>query len=158
MFLLAVLAVFIGVSIYFYFRAEALQQQLVAAKRDATNAKKESKILFESVAVIARKNEEIVKNRAKLLQENEHAEKFLEVLHPFINNYSVIYTEAIRGKGQLHKITQKCFESYQKGSYRKFTGIIGAMKPHINRAWSGNNIGALVTFTEAIFYDMENPE
>ncbi|MDO6425972.1 hypothetical protein Q4489_03060 [Thalassotalea sp. 1_MG-2023] len=160
MFLLAVLAIFIAVSVYFYFKAESLQQQLIAAKREMNNAKKEAKVLIESVAVIARKNEEVVKNRARNLQERDTQidAEFLDLLHPFINNYAVIYTEALREKGKLHKITKKCFESYQKNSYRKFTGQIGVMKPHINRAWSENNIAALITFTEAIFYYLENPE
>lgn len=160
MFLLAILAIFIAVSIYFYFKAEGLQQQLISLKREAKNAKKESKTLIESLAIIARKSEEVVKNRARQLQEHntKSNEDFLELLHPFVNNYAVIYTETLREKGQLHKITKKCFESYQNGSYRKFTGQIGTLPPHINRAWSGNNIAALITFTEAIFYYLENPE
>jgi len=149
-FSLIIIGIFVAVSIYFYFRAERLYHQLIVTKRELFDVKKESQALNEASAIIAQKSEELLKQRFKSIQEQMGEDKSIEIFAPLINNYSRIFAETMRGKGQLHKITQKCYEAFQVGSYRKFTGFIGSMDTQIKRAWGLNNVSGLITFIEAV--------
>lgn len=149
-FFLVIIGIFVAVSIYYYFRAEGLQLQLIAIKRELFETKKESQALLEASALIAQKSEELLKQRFKFIQENSGEDKTIEMFAPLINNYSKIFTEAMRGKGQLHKITQKCYEGVHFGSFRKFTGFIGSLDTPIKRAWGMNNVSGLITFVEEV--------
>lgn len=155
-FSLCVIAVFVVASIYFYFKAEGLHRQLVGLRKDLNNAKKESKVLVEAITLIARKNEESLKARVKEAQESGASDELVDMFYPFTNNYAAIFCETWKGKGQMHKAAQKCFESYQKGSYRKFTGYIGTLDAHVKRAWASNNLVGLMTFSEAIIFHLES--
>ena len=54
-FALIVMAIFIIVSIYFYFRSERLQQDLVNLKRDTSQTRKDNKNLSDTIALVSRK-------------------------------------------------------------------------------------------------------
>ncbi|MFT5295636.1 MAG: hypothetical protein ACI9YH_001651 [Colwellia sp.] len=53
-FVLSILGIFIGLSIYFYFRAEGLQRDLFSVKKESNHAKKENKYYIDSMAIIAK--------------------------------------------------------------------------------------------------------
>ena len=62
-FALAVIAVFVVASVYFYFRAEGLQRDLLVAKREISNMVKENKAMVSSMAAISTTFEDIAKKR-----------------------------------------------------------------------------------------------
>ena len=53
-----VIAIFVAVSVYFYFRSERLLQDLVKQKRDTALTRKNHKQLLDTVASIANKQQE----------------------------------------------------------------------------------------------------
>jgi len=149
-FSLSIIVIFVAVSIYFYFRSERLYHQVIAVKRELFDTKKEAQALSEATALIAQKSEEQLKQRFKKIQEQQGEDKSIDIFAPLINNYARIFGETMRGKGQLHKITQKCYDGFQKGSYRQFTGFINSLDKQISRAWGQNNVSGLITFTELV--------
>lgn len=154
--LLCVAGIFVAASIYFYFKAEGLHQQLLATRKELTNTKKEAKVLVDSFALIARKSEETLKQRIKFAHESGANTEVMEVFTPFVNNYGTIFAATIKGNGEMHKATQRCYETYHKGSFRKFTGYIGTLESNIKRAWSSNNLTGLITFSEAVMFHIES--
>jgi len=66
-FVLSTAILFIGLSIYFYFRAEGLQRTLNQTKKEFISTKKENKHYIDSMAIIAKRNEDFAKNRLQTL-------------------------------------------------------------------------------------------
>jgi len=62
-FVLAITAMFVAVSIYFFFKAENLQRETILMKRDVSATKKENKSYVELMATIAQRYEDISKRR-----------------------------------------------------------------------------------------------
>ena len=67
-FVLSIAALFIGISIYFYFRAEGLQRALFNAKREFSNTKKENKAYIDTMALIAKRHEDFAKYRLQKMK------------------------------------------------------------------------------------------
>ncbi len=149
-FLLIIIGIFIAASIYYYFKAEGLNQQLVGIRRELFETRKESQTLLEASTLIAQKSEEMLKQRFTMIQNRLGEDKSVDIYAPLINNYAKIFLETMRGKGQMHKVTQKCYEGFQVGSYRRFTGFVGSLDTPIKRAWGQNNLSGLITFIELI--------
>ena len=157
-FSLVIIAIFVVVSIYFYFRSENLYRQLMAVKKESSTIKKESKLMAESFAIVAQKNDEFVKFRFSKQQKNNPNNEGIQLLQPVINNYADIFRECMRGKGNLHKIVQKCCENYQSGSYKLLTYYISNQDVHIKRMWTSNTINGFMSFIEAILLNLEKDE
>ncbi|WP_206486063.1 hypothetical protein [Thalassotalea sp. G2M2-11] len=155
-FSVVVIGIFVAVSIYFYFRAESLYRQLMIVKKEAAEAKKESKHLTDAFAMMAKKHEEFAQSRYKKIKSLAKDEKHLQLLQPLLNNYSLIFRESIRGKGQLHKITQKCCENFDKGHYNQLTTYINRQQGEIKRAWSANNLKGFISLVEAMLVEFES--
>ncbi|GLX78410.1 hypothetical protein tinsulaeT_17500 [Thalassotalea insulae] len=154
-FSLVIIGIFVAVSIYFYFRAESLYRQLLIVKKDAAHAKKESKQMVDSIAVIAKKNEEFSVARYKRIKELVSDPAELELLLPLVNNFSMIFRESLRGKGQLHKVAKKCCDSYKPGHYKQLTTHIAKQDAQIKRVWSSNNLSGFIAFIEAMLIEHE---
>lgn len=158
LFSLAIIVVFVVVSIYYYFRSEKLYAELKSVKKEASVIKKESKLMVDSFAVIAKKNEDFIGFRFKAIQEHCKDNESLVLLTPLVTNYATIFRESIRGKGEMHKIAKKCCESYQAGSFKRLNSHIATQDAHIKRAWSSNNINGFISFMEAMIILLEKPQ
>ena len=66
---LMVTALFVFVSVYFFFRAEKLQGTIVLMKRESAKAQKENQVFSKSMASIAGNTEEFAKNRLQILSD-----------------------------------------------------------------------------------------
>jgi hypothetical protein len=150
-FIFAVMAMFIAVSVYFFFRAESLQREVILMKREVSNIKKENKVYLESVAIIAQRHEEIVKKKLLHLKEKESLDtKMFELISPMVNNYAVIFSDSISAKGKLQSAVKKVYEGYQKGAYKAFSNHIAQSNTDIKRAWSSNNINGCILLVDAL--------
>lgn len=158
LFSLAIIVVFVVVSVYYYFRSEKLYAELKAVKKEASVIKKESKMMVDAFAVIAKKNEDFINFRFQALQEQSKDNESIVLLTPLVSNYATIFRESIRAKGEMHKIAQKCCESYQSGSFKRLSTYIATQDAHIKRAWSSNNIKGFVTFMEGMIIQLEKPK
>ena len=118
--------------------------------------KKESKVLVDSMAMIAKKNEDFAKHRIQKIREasGEDTELFI-YLFPLISNYSVIFTECAKANGLLHSMTKKCFDSFEPGSYGKFKAFVSKQSVEIKRMWNSNNLNGFMTFVEALLLEQE---
>jgi hypothetical protein len=154
LFSLAIIVVFV-VSVYYYFRSEKLYAELKNVKKEASTIKKESKMMVDSLAVIAKQNEDFMNFRFKAIQEYSKDNESLVLLTPLITHYATIFRESIRGKGEMHKIAKKCCESYQSGSFKRLSAHIASQDTHIKRAWSSNNIKGFISFMEAMIITLE---
>ncbi|WDE11734.1 hypothetical protein [Thalassomonas haliotis] len=159
-FILSLLLIFVLVSVYFFFRAEKLQQELRLAKRDANTAQKENKSLVEVLLQVSTRYEEFSQHRLQTIKDKlaqlEEEDRQVLIIAPLIKNYSLIFRESMKGKAQLKAITQKCYESQKKHSYKEFTTFIAGCEPHVKRMWSGNNLNGFISLVEALLYEQNN--
>ncbi len=129
-FVLVITVVFVVVSIYFFFRAEKLQRQLINQQREGLATRKENKALAESTTLVAMRGQEFAKARLQRLKvyakasEHEQLIMHIELISPLINNYSIIFRECLKGKGRLKAVSQKCFENQDSSAYKKFVALI----------------------------------
>ena len=158
LFSLAIIVVFVVVSIYYYFRSEKLYAELNTVKKEASIIRKESKLMIDSFAVIAKTNEEFINFRFQAIQEKCKDNESIVLLTPLMTNYAAIFRESIRGKGEMHKIVKKCCEGYQSGSYKRLSTFIASQDTHIKRAWSSNNVKGFIMFMEAMIIMLEKPK
>jgi len=150
---LVITALFVALSIYFFFRAEKLQHTLLRLKREATNASKENTTLTNSMALIASNHEEFAKIRLqKLLASNENHKRAdnAELIKPLINNYVIIFGECLKGKGQLQTITKKCFDSQGTNNYKEFVNKVIKNDVKTQRLWASNNLIGFISLVEVL--------
>ncbi|WP_286263508.1 hypothetical protein [Thalassotalea atypica] len=158
-FVLILVVIFILVSIYFYFRAEKLQQELRVIRREFTQSKKDSKAIADKMALVASRHEEFAKFRLKLIQECKLAnkvelEKQIQFIAPLINNYGAIFRACSSSKDQLKPMSEKCFEGLNPGSYNGFVTYINGKEAHIRKMWSSNNLIGFISLVEALLIDL----
>ena len=149
-FVLLISGIFIGLSIYFYFRAEGLQRALFTAKKESNSTKKENKYYIDSMAIIAKRNEDFVKHRLQIIKDSEIIEvDTIEIITPLINNYAAIFIECSKGKGKLQPIAKKYYESYDNEGYKKLVAYVAQQETSIKRMWSSNNLSGYISLIEA---------
>ena len=151
-FVLAIIAMFVAVSIYFFFKAENLQREIILMKRDVSATKKENKSYVELMAIIAQRYEDISKRRfIELRAEATLAEdtEMFDIMAPIINNYGTIFNGTLKGKGKLQSTVKKIYEGHQKGTYKVLSNYIAQADKEIKRAWSSNNINGFILLVEA---------
>lgn len=150
-FVLVVIAIFVAVSIYFFFKAEELQRTVMLKKKELSATKKENKNYLEMMAIIAQRYEKISVQRFIELRTAlpEKAEKF-DIIAPMINNYATIFNDSVRTKGKLQSSVKKVYESYQKGSYKLLSNYITQADKEVKSAWSSNNINGFIILVDAL--------
>ncbi len=155
-FVLVITAVFVVISIYFFFRAETLQRKLITQQRESLATRKENKALVESTTLVAMRGQEFAKAKLQRLKEhakaNEHEQLLLhiELISPLINNYSIIFRECLKGKGRLKAISQKCFENQDRSAYKKFVALIVTGDRQLKRYWSSDNLNGFLFLVDAL--------
>ncbi|WP_448565727.1 hypothetical protein [Thalassotalea ganghwensis] len=155
-FVLAILAIFVAVSVYFYFRAETLQRKLVEIKKETSSTKKENQLLADAIALIAKKNEEFIQFRLATLKERcQEGEVLILYLTPLAKNYAAIVRESLKGKGQTNKIIKKCFDAYDPTSFQKLSSFISKQGGHYKRMWNSNNLNGFMSLVEALLNEAE---
>lgn len=154
------IAVFLLISIYLFFRAENLQSQLTKAKRESNKIQKHNKNLFDSIIMSAQKNEEFAKFRLQeiksQLDENliEELKAEIEILTILTSNYSAIFKECLKG-APFKVITESCFEAYAKGSFSNLANFISNQEAPLRRIWTNSNLQSLISLTEALLLQLE---
>jgi len=158
-FVLSIMAIFVAISIYFFFRAEKLQREVILAKREGKIARKENKALVDSMALLSSRYEEFSRNRFQELKSRPQAdEENINQLAPLINNYSTIFAECLKGKERLKPITQKCYQLIDSNAFKEFNQYIGKRDAQIKRMWSSNNLNGFVSLVEALLINLEQPQ
>ena len=155
---LLITALFVFVSVYFFFRAEKLQRSIVLLKRDTAKTQKENQVLSKSMALMAGNTEDFVKNRLQLLLNKSQDKKYLDelaLIKPFIDNYSLIFKECLMKKGRLHIITKKCFSNQEGDAYKSFFETIIKKDSKIQRLWNINNFIGFISLVEALLVKYE---
>jgi len=156
-FVLSTAILFIGLSIYFYFRAEGLQRTLNNTKNEFVSTKKENKHYVDSMAIIAKRNEDFAKNRLQTLKEKEVLDQeTIDVITPLINNYAVIFVECLKGNGRLQPIAKKCYESYDDKGYKNLVVYVSQQEASIKRMWSSNSLSGYISLIEALLLSNKN--
>jgi len=155
-FVLVITAVFVVISIYFFFRAETLQRKLITQQRESLATRKENKALVESTTLVAMRGQEFAKAKLQRLKahakESEHEQLIMhtELISPLINNYSIIFKECLKGKGRLKAISQKCFENQDSSAYKKFVALIVTGNKQLKRYWSSDNLNGFLHLVDAL--------
>ncbi len=145
------MAIFVAISIYFFFRAEKLQREVILAKRDSNVARKENKALVDSMALLASRQEEFVKNRfLDIKQQSKDESEIIKNIAPLINNYSTIFCECLKGKERLKPMTQKCYQLIDANAYKEFSQFISKRDAQLKRMWASNNLNGFVSLVEAL--------
>ena len=158
-FVLSIMAIFVAISIYFFFRAEKLQREVILAKRDGNIARKENKVLIDSMALLASRYEEFARNRFNELKSRSQAsEENIKQIAPLINNYSTIFAECLKGKERLKPITQRCYQLIDSNAFKEFNQYIGKRDAQIKRMWSSNSLNGFVSLVEALLVNLELPQ
>ena len=158
-FVLSIMAIFVAISIYFFFRAEKLQREVILAKRDGNLARKENKVLIDSMALIASRYEEFARNRFQELKSRTQTnDECIKQIAPLINNYSTIFAECLKGKERLKPLTQKCYQLIDVNAFKDFNQYIGKRDGQIKRMWSSNNLNGYISLVEALLLHLEQPQ
>lgn len=155
-FVLLITAVFVAVSIYFFFRAEKLQRLLITQKRDSLIARKENKTFVEAMSVVSTRNQEFAISRLDRLKnfadtsQDKQLLSHLDLISPLIVNYSLIFRECLKGKGRLKPICQKCFENKEVSAYKKFVALMVTSNKKLKRFWATDNLNGFLFLVEAL--------
>lgn len=155
-FILAVTILFIGLSIYFFFRAEKFQHNLITVKRDNSNTNKENSKLLNSIAFISVQNEEFAKHRLGMIKaqaeksQNVSVLTYVELITPFIHNYDGVFQECLKSKGQYHANIKKCYENANGASFKEFEQLITQGETHFSRFWVSNDLQGYCSLVEAL--------
>ena len=155
---LLITALFIFISVYFYFRAEKLQQTLTLLKRETVKTQKDNKVLSKSMAIMSGKTEEFAKNRLQLLlnkTKDKETLAELALIKSFIDCYSLIFQEFLIKKGTLHTVTKKCFLNQEGDVYKDFYEKIIKDDTKIQRLWNSNNFVGFISLVEALLVKFE---
>lgn len=155
---LLITALFVFISVYFFFRSEKLQRSIVLLKRETAKSVKENQILSKSMSLMAGNTEEFAKKRLQASL-NKHQEqeilKELNLIKPFIDNYSLIFKECLMKKEKLHSITKKCLSHQEGDIYKDFFDKIIKKDSKILRLWNHNNFIGFITLAEALLMKYE---
>jgi hypothetical protein len=156
---LSVTAIFIVISIYFFFRAEKLQRQIILAKRESNATRKEIKTLLDTVALLANRHEAFAKKRLEIMATNRLYEKRVKQITPLINNYSSIFLECLKGKGRLKAMVQKCYCGVGDKTFKDFTHFLAQQDIQTKRLWATNNLNGFISLVETLLTeDLANEE
>lgn len=156
---LLITALFIFISVYFFFRSEKLQRSLIILKRDTEKTHKENQVLSKSIVLMASNSEEFAKNRLQLLLNKTKNQKTLDelaLIKPFIDCYSLIFKECLMKKGKLHAMTRTCFSNNEVDVYKDFFEKIVKKDPKIQRLWNSNNFIGFISMSEALLVKFED--
>lgn len=159
-FLVAIILLFLLLTIYFYFRAEKLQRELGKVKSESYNQRKENKISLDALILVASKQEEFAKNRLQLMESSIDKENSLydelKILSPLINNYAAIFRACLKGKGQLSVFTKKCYDSGDPQAYGHFSTLINKQDSKTKRIWNSNTLNGYLTLVETLLARYED--
>ncbi len=150
---LLITVLFVAISVYFYFRAEKLQRDLLILKREITSTQKENTTLSKSMALLANSHEDFVKTRFSLLvtkTEQTSQKNDVELLKPLINNYAVIFRECLVGKGKMQASIKKCFNNQDNEAFKEFTSKIIKTDTKLQRLWGSNNLAGFISLVESL--------
>lgn len=154
-FSLSIIAIFVAASVYFFFQAEGLNRQLVTAKRESVTIKKENKAFVDTMAIVAKRNEEFLIQRLNKLKETKKQNEVFELIQPVIHNYSAIFLGSLKGKGQVQKMVKKCCDGYEAGCYKNITTYIAKQDAQIKRMWSSNNLSGFMKLVDELMQKIE---
>lgn len=154
-FFLSVIAIFVAVSIYFFFKAENLHRSLLTAKREVKNVKNESKALADNFAVIAQRNQDFAQQRLNNDKSENKESEIHRHLKPLVSNYATIFTAAAKGKGELHKTVKKCLDNYEAQAFQDLKKFIGSQEAPLKRMWSSNNVQGFMALVESLLLTIE---
>jgi len=156
LFVLIITIIFVVISVYFFFRAEKLQRQLITQQRESVSTRKENKVLVDTMALVAARGQEFAKARLERLKKqakmSEHKQliQHTELITPLINNYSLIFTECLKGKGRLKAVSQKCYENQDSSAYKQFVALIVTSDKKLKRYWSSDNLNGFLFLVDAL--------
>lgn len=159
-FVVTLIIIFAAVSAYFFFRAEALQRQVISAKREQKQIQKENKAFIDSIAVMNIQHESFVNSRLSKLKEwysaNTLLSEELDTISPLIHNYALITKACFTNKGQLSVAVEKCYKGADGKSYRDFTTFISTQNKEIQRMWGSNQLKGYLTLVESLLIKFES--
>jgi hypothetical protein len=148
--------VFVVISIYFFFRAEKLQRQLITQQRESLATRKENKMLAESSILVSTRGQEFAKARLQRLKvyakatNHEQLNIHAELISPLINNYSMIFGECLKGKGRLKAACQKSFENQGSSAYKNFVALLVTSDKKLKRYWNSDNLNGFLFLVDAL--------
>ncbi|REL37106.1 hypothetical protein [Thalassotalea euphylliae] len=159
-FALVVIAIFVAVSVYFYFRSERLQHDLVQQKRDTAQTRKSHKQLADTVASIGAKQQEFFTFRYNKVKEEAERKSpailsDVKRISPLVTNYAAIFNACAGGKEQLKPTAQTYFENHKPGAYKDFLTYISGREKHVARMWSSNNLSGFMSLMESLLTEQQ---
>jgi len=155
---LLITALFVIISVYFFFRAEKLQRSIILLKRETAKSLKENQVLSKSMVQMAGNTEEFAKNRLQKLFNNTTEQEVIDellLIKPLINHYSLIFQECLMKKGKLHSSVRKCFANQEDNLYKDFFDKVIKKDSKIQRLWNANNFIAFISLAEALLVKYE---
>ena len=154
LFLISLVILFAALCVYFFFRAEGFQRQIIVLKREKKQSEKELQSLHEINALVFAHNEESARKRLGYIKNNNINNKALEdeldKLAPLIAHYAVIANECNKGKNKLHHTIKNCFGTADATGYSNFTTYIKMQDKQVQRMWSSNNLKGFINLVDAM--------
>jgi len=158
-FLIAILVLFIIISVYFFFRAERFQRLLNTANRENKLTQKENKTLYEAMAITFGHHEEFLKQRLSIVKQRKElandSTKELDLISPLIQNYALIAKECLKSQNQLFKTIQKCYMAGEVNRFNELQTYIKTKDKVVQRMWSSNHLKGFLSLAEALVIEQE---
>ena len=154
--IVTLIAVFVMISIYLYFRAENLQSQLTRLTRECKQIKNENSNIIDAMIISANKNEEFAQFRLQEMKDSLDSQLTstlsheIELLTVLTANYSAIYIECLKGESDLKTITKRCLDAYSKETYTSFNYFISNQDAALKKMWLTNNFQGFIALIEAL--------
>ena len=108
--------------------------------------------------LVANRQEGFVKHRLTQLftrfDDNEEISAQLHIIKPLINNYTIIFSACLKGKGQLSAITKQCYHSIDSNAFENFLALINK-DVKIKRLWGSNTLSGYMALVEALLLKFE---
>lgn len=158
----SIIAIFMLISIYLFYRAESIKKQLTLSKREARKIKKENTNLLDSMLISAKKYEEFakfrlqeIKKRLPITEEEAALTQELELITLLVQNYSLIYSEALKGEMKLKTITKAALDAHSNDTYVKFTQYIADQDSSLRQMWASDSLKGFISLIEALILKMQ---
>jgi hypothetical protein len=157
----AIVALFVLISIFLYFRVENLQRDIMLAKKESHQARKEHQKIIEALVAVANKYQEFAIFRHKQLllraESTEQTENIaeLQLISPLVNNYSHIFRECLSAN-KLQVVVKASYERANHGSFQEFESLIKQQDAALRKMWMSNNVTGYAALVEALLIKQTN--
>jgi len=154
LYIAGLLAVFVLLSVYLYYRGEYLQRDLKSAQRLTKQAQKEQQALLNVTLLAANKQQDLFKYRIdalyKLVGENSKQADSLKAVMYMANQYANVYRELLKGQHNIKAVYKKSFGDTGNKYFTAVEDLLKQQEKSHRAMWQSKDPCVLMTLLEGM--------